>query len=76
MPTEIIVALLSLLGTALGSVLGIITSNRLTTYRIQQLEEKVNNHNNLIERMAAAERDIKSAHRRLNELHEEMEEFK
>ncbi|MCI8501699.1 MAG: hypothetical protein HFJ85_05620 [Oscillospiraceae bacterium] len=76
MPTEIIVALLSLLGTALGSVLGIITSNRLTTYRIQQLEEKVNNHNNLIERMAAAERDIKSAHRHLNELHEEMEEFK
>ncbi len=76
MPTEIIVALLSLLGTALGSVLGIITSNRLTTYRIQRLEEKVNKHNNLIERMAAAERDIKSAHRRLNELHEEMEEFK
>jgi len=73
---EIVVALLSLVGTALGSVAGIITANRLTAYRLQQLEEKVNKHNNLIERMAIAERDIKSAHRRLDEIHNEMEELR
>lgn len=72
MPSEIIVALLSLLGTAVGSLFGILSANKLTNYRIQQLEEKVNKHNNLIERMTAAERDIKSAHRRIDELKEEV----
>lgn len=76
MSTEIIVALLSLVGTALGSILGIISANRLTVYRIQQLEEKVNKHNDLIERMAIVERDVKSAHHRLDEIHREMEEIK
>lgn len=72
MPSEIVVALLSLLGTAVGSLFGILSANKLTNYRIQQLEEKVNKHNNLIERMTAAERDIKSAHRRIDELKEEV----
>ena len=51
MSTEIIVALLSLLGTACGSIVGIMTSNRLTTYRIAQLEEKVDKHNKVIDRV-------------------------
>lgn len=76
MPNEIIVAILSLVGTAIGSVAGIMSSNRLTVYRIQQLEEKVNKHNNLVERMAIVERDVKSAHHRLDEIHSEMEEIK
>lgn len=50
MPTEITVALLSLCGTLAGSFLGVIASNKLTQYRIQQLEEKVSKHNNLVER--------------------------
>ena len=49
--TEIIVALLGLLGTLAGSFLGVIAASRLTNYRLQQLEEKVNKHNNIIERM-------------------------
>ena len=76
MSSEIIVALLSLAGTALGSIFGIISANRLTVYRIQQLEEKVNKHNNLVERMAIVERDVKSAHHRLDEIHSEMEDLK
>ncbi len=50
MPTEIIVALLGLLGTLAGSFLGVLAASKLTNYRIQQLEEKVNKHNNIIER--------------------------
>lgn len=50
MNDTVIVALLSLIGTLSGSGLGIIASNKLTQYRIQQLEEKVNKHNNLVER--------------------------
>ena len=37
-------------------------------WRIAAREKKMDKHNCLIERMAVAERDIKSAHRRLDEL--------
>ena len=60
--------LFSFLGSATGCIAGILASQRLTNYRLEQLEDKVNKHNNLVERMAAAEQDIKSAHRRIDEL--------
>ena len=50
MDSTIIVALLSLLGTLIGSLGGIIASNKLVIYRIQELEKKVNKHNEVIER--------------------------
>ncbi len=48
--TQIIVALLGLLGTLSGSFLGVMASSRLTQFRLTQLEEKVGKHNQLIER--------------------------
>lgn len=51
MSNEIMVALIAMLGTALGTFGGIITSNKLTNYRIEQLEKKVDKHNNVIERV-------------------------
>ena len=51
MDNTVIVALIALLGTAFGSVAGILTANRLVVYRIEQLEAKVSKHNNLVERM-------------------------
>lgn len=50
MSQEIIVALLGFAGTLAGSLLGVLTAQKLTQYRLSQLEEKVNRHNNLIER--------------------------
>jgi len=50
METEIIVALLGLVGTLTGSFLGVLAASRLTNYRLQQLEEKVAKHNHIIER--------------------------
>lgn len=44
------------------------------TYRIKSLEEKVNRHNSLIERMYKVEESAKSAHRRIDELREEVME--
>lgn len=52
---ELMTAILSLIGTCVGSLAGILTSNKLTTYRIGQLEEKVSKHNNLIDRMYKVE---------------------
>lgn len=49
--TEIIIALLSFAGTVVGSLLGILAANKLVNYRIEQLEKKVEKHNNLVERM-------------------------
>ena len=51
MDSTIIVALLSLLGTLIGSLGGIIASNKLVIYRIQELEKKVNKHNEVVERV-------------------------
>ena len=66
MTSEIIVALLGLAGTLCGSFLGVVTANKLVQYRLQQLEDKVNKHNNIIERtfilegrMTEAEHDIR-----------------
>ncbi len=50
MTTEIFVALLGFAGTLLGSLLGVVTAQKLTQYRLSQLEEKVSRHNNLVER--------------------------
>lgn len=72
MPSEIIVAVLSLIGTLGGSAIGIMTSSKLTAYRLEQLEQKVNKHNNLVERMAVVEQSTKSAHHRLDEIIEEV----
>lgn len=63
---DIIVAVLGFAGTLLGSLFGVLAAQKLTQYRLAQLEEKVNKHNNLIERtfklegrMDEAEHDIK-----------------
>ena len=57
MATEIIVALIGLGGSAICSIIGIIASSKLTAQRLEQLEQKVNKHNNLIERTYQLERD-------------------
>jgi len=41
---------MSLLGTLAGTFGGILVSNKLTTYRIEQLERKVGEHNKIVER--------------------------
>ena len=50
METEIIVALLGLVGTLAGSFLGVFAASKMTNYRLQQLEERVNKHNSIVER--------------------------
>ena len=75
MSSEVIVALVSFAGTDIGSIAGVLTANKLSNYRISQLEEKVAKHNNLVERMAMAEQSVKSAHKRITEIKEELMEI-
>lgn len=62
--SEIIIAVCSLLGTAAGSFGGM----RLMTYRIQQLEVKVDKHNNFAERIPVIEEKIAVANHRIEDL--------
>lgn len=71
MSSEVLVALLSLLGTAFGSIVGILTGNKLVVYRIEQLEKKVEKHNSVAERTAALEHDMKMVYKLLTSEREE-----
>jgi hypothetical protein len=53
--TSVAVALIAFAGTFIGSIAGIRASNRLVEHRLLNLEEKVDKHNNLVERMTRVE---------------------
>ncbi len=78
MPSEVIVAILSMAGTAIGSITGVMAANKLTNYRIEQLEKKVDKHNTVIERtfkleeaQAVLQEQIKVANHRIEDLERE-----
>ncbi len=72
---EIVVGLLSLAGTLLGSVLGVLTANKLIKYRLGRLEESAKSVCGLTERLNAAERSVRSAHQRLDEINERIDKL-
>jgi hypothetical protein len=81
MTDTIIVAVLSLIGTLAGSYLAHRASSALISYRLEQLEIKVNKHNNLIERTYEVEKrcdlyeeKFKVANHRIDDLEREEEE--
>lgn len=68
MSSEILIALLSLAGTLLGSLGGILASSKLTNYRLSQLEQKVDRHNGFGERIPVLEEKMKVVNHRLDDL--------
>lgn len=58
MTETIMVAILSLIGTLFGTLGGILAANKLTNYRIEQLEKKVEKHNSIVERMYNLEKKV------------------
>lgn len=62
--TSIIVALIAFFGSALGTFSGY----KLMSYRIEQLEKKVEKHNNFAERLPVLEEKMKSAGHRIDDL--------
>ena len=75
MTDTVMVALISLAGTLGGTFGGILASNKLTNYRIAQLEQKVEKHNKLVERtyrleelQQLTEERIRVANHRINDL--------
>ena len=79
MPTEIITAIISLAGSLIGTLSGIAVSSKLTAYRIEQLEKKVEKHNSIVERIYELEKNvavlddkIKSAQHRLDDIEKDV----
>lgn len=66
-----VLSLLSLLGTFGGSMVGILVSTKLTTYRLGQLEKKVDKHNHFAERLPVIEEQIRVINHRLTDLEQE-----
>lgn len=70
---ETLVSILSLIGTLVGAFGGIIVSSKLTIYRIEQLEKKVDKHNNFAERMPVVEEKISDLSRRMEAVEHEVQ---
>ena len=64
----IIVALITLAGTIGSGVLSAVISNNLIKYRVEQLEKKVDKHNNLIDRMQKAETNVEVIQEEIEQL--------
>lgn len=75
MPTEVTVALIGLLGSALGAFVGVLTSQKLTSYRLEQLEKKVEKHNNLIERTYKLEEEEKLTEEKIKVINHRIEDL-
>lgn len=66
MSDTVMISIMSLLGSCVGTIGGILASSKLINFRLAELEEKVKKHNNIIERtyilegkMTEAEHDIR-----------------
>lgn len=78
MTNDILTALVSLCGSLIGTLGGIVVSSKLTTYRIEQLEKKVEKHNTVVERTYELEKQaevitekIKVINHRIDDLESE-----
>ena len=73
--TELITSLIGVIGSFVGTLAGIMINSKLTNYRIEQLEKKVDKHNHVIERVYQLEKseavfkeDLKVANHRIEDL--------
>ena len=70
MTDTVLVALLALIGSLGGTFGGILTATKLTNYRIEQLEAKVEKHNSVVERTFRLEGDVKELQHEVGDLKE------
>ena len=76
MVQAIIVAIIGFLGTAVGSVAGCLQAAKLTTYRLEQLEKKVELHNSVIERTYELEKKDALIEEKIEFIEEDIKKFK
>lgn len=72
MSDVVIVAVISLTGTLVGTFGGILTASKLTNYRIEQLEKKVEKHNSVVERTFKLEGQMLEAQHDIRDIKEKI----
>ena len=70
MSEVIVVAILSLIGTLIGSFGGIVAANKLVSFRLEQLEKKVEKHNSVVERVYILETKVSKDEEEIEHLKE------
>lgn len=68
MDQQIAIALIAFLGTCVGSLGGILAANKLSNFRIAQLEKKVEKHNSVVERTYKLEGEVRELQHEMKEL--------
>lgn len=68
MSDTVIVALIAFAGTLIGTLGGIMASGKLTSYRIEELEKKVDKHNRFAQRMPVVEEQMRSVNKKIEEI--------
>lgn len=58
MPAEVLIALIGLGGSAIGSLIGMVANSKLIDFRLAAIERKLDEHNKLIDRMYTVENEI------------------
>lgn len=72
MDSAVFIALLSFAGTLIGTFAGILTSTKLTEFRLKKLEEKVEKHNSVVERTFIVENDVKHIYHEIDDIKQEI----
>lgn len=70
--SSVVVAVISLVGSLFGTFGGILTSAKLSNYRIEQLEKKVEKHNSVVERTYNLEGDVKTIQVEIEEIKDDV----
>lgn len=72
MSDTILVAIIGAIGTVVVAFFNSFLANNKTIYRIDQLEQKVERHNNVVERTAILERDVTTIAREVRDIKNEL----
>lgn len=72
MQTQIAVAFITSGASLLVAIISIIMNNRILGYKVDELKKQVEKHNNLIERTAVVERDLKTAFSRIDDMRDDI----
>ena len=73
---EWVTIVIPLIGTGIGSVAGIVASARMTTYKIEQIEKKIDDYNDVKERITILEKEDATQWRRIDEIKDDVEDLK
>ena len=75
MQSEVLVAIISFAGTAVGSIVAVVTANSLTNYKIEELRKQVEKHNTIIDRVYQLEAEDKVKNEEIKVINHRIEDL-